>query len=410
VSRTKVTVVFDDGKLQPFLAIDDGKLQPFWKIADESSQPFFAGDPYIIRCQPKSILCTPILNQGKLIGLLYLENNLTTGAFTSDRVEVLRYLCVQAAISLENAKLYQNLLRSQTREREKASQLEQSLQQLQQAQLQLVQNEKMATLGNLVAGVAHEVNNPLGFILGSLNNAEEFVQDLISHIKIYQQYYPAPVAAIAENAEEIDLDFLIEDLPKLISSMKLGTGRIRNISTSLRTFSRSDTLEKVACNIHEGIESTLLILKYRLKANEQRPAIEVIQNYGKLPPVKCFLGQLNQVFMNIIANAIDVMDEASVKYSYDELKANPNQITIRTEVLADENAVVIGIKDNGWGMTDEVKAQVFDHLFTTKSVGKGTGLGLSIARQIVEQTHGGKLSCISALGKGTEFIIEIPIS
>ncbi|MBH8574385.1 AAA family ATPase [Nostocaceae cyanobacterium CENA369] len=410
VSRTKVTVVFDDGKLQPFLAIDDGKLQPFWKIADESSQPFFAGDPYIIRCQPKSILCTPILNQGKLIGLLYLENNLTTGAFTSDRVEVLRYLCVQAAISLENAKLYQNLLRSQTREREKASQLEQSLQQLQQAQLQLVQNEKMATLGNLVAGVAHEVNNPLGFILGSLNNAEEFVQDLISHIKIYQQYYPDPVAAIAENAEKIDLDFLIEDLPKLISSMKLGTGRIRNISTSLRTFSRSDTLEKVACNIHEGIESTLLILKYRLKANEQRPAIEVIQNYGKLPPVKCFLGQLNQVFMNIIANAIDVMDEASVKYSYDELKANPNQITIRTEVIADENAVVIGIKDNGWGMTEEVKVQVFDHLFTTKSVGKGTGLGLSIARQIVEQTHGGKLSCISALGKGTEFIIEIPIS
>ncbi|WP_341525910.1 AAA family ATPase [Nostoc sp. UHCC 0302] len=387
VYRTRTTLVFDDGKLQPA----------------------FAADSYIIRHQPKSILCTPILNQGKLIGLLYLENNLTVGAFTSDRVEVLRLLCVQAAISLENAQLYQNLLQSEAREREKASELERYLQQLQQAQLQLVQNEKMATLGNLVAGVAHEINNPLGFISGSLNNAEDFVKDLIHHLKIYQQHYPNPVPAIQENAEEIDLEFLTQDLPKLISSMKLGTGRIRNISTSLRTFSRADTLEKVACNIHEGIESTLLILKYRLKANEQRPAIEVIQKYSKLPPVKCFLGQLNQVFMNIIANAIDILDEVSLKHSFDELKANPNQITIRTEVLADEKAVIIGIKDNGSGMSQAVKAQIFDHLFTTKDVGRGTGLGLSIARQIVEETHGGKLTCISAPGEGTEFIIQIPM-
>ncbi|WP_318781211.1 ATP-binding protein [Amazonocrinis nigriterrae] len=409
VSHTKVTLVFDDGKLLCFGAADNGSLQPCWKINNEIKQHFFVGDPYIIDCQPKSILCTPILNQGKLLGLLYLENDFTTGAFTSDRVEILRLLCVQAAISLENAQLYQSLLQSETREREKAAELEQSLQQLQQAQLQLVQNEKMATLGNLVAGVAHEINNPLGFISGSINHAEEYLQNLIDHIKIYQEHYPHPIAAIEENAEEIDLDFLIEDLPKVINSMKVGTKRIRNISTSLRTFSRADTSEKLACNIHEGIESTLLILKYRLKANELRPAIEVIEKYADLPPVKCFLGQLNQVFMNIIANAIDALDEASLKHSVDELKAHPNQITIRTGVLADEHAVVISIKDNGLGMPQEVTTRIFDHLFTTKGVGKGTGLGLSIARQIVEDTHKGKLSCISAPGEGTEFIIQIPI-
>jgi signal transduction histidine kinase len=376
---------------------------------DATVNTTFASDAYLIRQQPKSILCIPVMNQGKLMGLLYLENNLTVGAFTSDRVEILNLLCSQVAISLENAKLYQNLQESEVREREKANQLEQSFQQLQQTQLQLVQSEKMSALGNLVAGVAHEINNPVGFIDGNLSHASGYIQDLLNHLHLYQQHYPNPVDEIAENAEEIDLEFLAEDLLKMIASMKVGTERIRNISTSLRTFSRSDTSEKVLFNIHEGIDSTILILRHRLKANEQRPEIKVIKEYGSLPKVKCFPGQLNQVFMNLLANAIDALDDANQGRSFAEIEANPNQIAICTEVLPGQNAVVIQIKDNGLGMSEAVRARIFDHLFTTKAVGKGTGLGLSISRQIVEETHSGKLSCISALGEGTEFAIEIPI-
>ncbi|MEH2146141.1 sensor histidine kinase [Nostoc sp.] len=192
--------------------------------------------------------------------------------------------------------------------------------------------------------------------------------------------------------------------------MQVATERITDISTSLRTFSRADTSEKVACNLHEGIESTILILKYRLKASDKRPAIEVITDYGKLPPVKCFLGQLNQVFMNILANAIDVLDTESVGRTFAQLQANPQQIIIRTEVCSDQNTVVISIKDNGSGMPEKIKAHIFDHLFTTKEIGKGTGLGLAIARQIVEETHNGKLLCNSVLGEGTELVINIPVS
>ena len=273
----------------------------------------------------------------------------------------------------------------------------------------MVQNEKMATLGNLVAGVAHEINNPIGFITGSVNNIEEYIQDLIAHIECYQKNYPEPVAEVSDNAEEIDLEFLIEDLPKLIPSMKIASQRIREISNSLRTFSRADTAEKVACDIHQGINSTLLILKYRLKASEKRPAIKVIYEFGKLPLVKCFLGQLNQVFMNIIANAIDALDAACVGQTFAEIKAHPQLITISTDVSGDRQMAVIRIRDNGPGISQEVQAHIFDHLFTTKEVGQGTGLGLAIARQIVEEKHGGKLSCISAPSKGTEFVIEILI-
>ena len=292
---------------------------------------------------------------------------------------------------------------------QKSQELEQTLDELKQAQLQMVQNEKMATLGNLVAGVAHEINNPIGFITGSVNNIEEYIQDLIAHIECYQKNYPEPVAEVSDNAEDIDLEFLIEDLPKLIPSMKIASQRIREISNSLRTFSRADTAEKVACDIHQGINSTLLILKYRLKASEKRPAIKVIYEFGKLPLVKCFLGQLNQVFMNIIANAIDALDAACVGQTFAEIKAHPQLITISTDVSGDRQMAVIRIRDNGPGISQEVQAHIFDHLFTTKEVGQGTGLGLAIARQIVEEKHGGKLSCISAPSKGTEFVIEILI-
>ncbi|WP_392530440.1 AAA family ATPase [Nostoc sp. C117] len=371
-------------------------------LDDATAKNDFITDQYLMEQQPKSLLCMPILRHGQLIGLLYLENKLTIGAFTSDRTEVIQLLCAQAAISLENARLYQE-------SQNYAHRIERSLQELEQAQLQMVQNEKMATLGNLVAGVAHEINNPIGFLKGSLNNAEDYIQDLLAHIQCYQQHHPTPATAVIEHGEEIDLEFLTEDLPKLVGSMKVASERIKDISISLRTFSRADTTEKVACNLHEGIESTLLILKYRLKANEKRPAIEVITEYGKLPPVKCFLGQLNQVFMNILANAIDALDSSCEGLSFAQAQAERQQILIHTEVSSDKRTVTISIKDSGQGMPEEVRARIFDHLFTTKEVGKGTGLGLAIARQIVEETHNGRLSCNSVLGEGTKFVIEIPV-
>ncbi|MGL5065485.1 MAG: PAS domain-containing sensor histidine kinase, partial [Microcoleus sp.] len=293
---------------------------------------------------------------------------------------------------------------------EKNQHLEQALQELQQAQTHLIQNEKMSALGNLVAGVAHEINNPIGFLNGSIDNIEEYIQDIFAHLECYQDCYPDALPAIKKSAEKIDLEFLIEDLPKIFGSMKVAVDRIRNISTSLRTFSRADSDRKVACNIHEGIDSTLLILKYRLKANELRPEIKVIKIYSNLPLIECFTGQLNQVFMNILANAIDSIEEANQGRSFAEIKANPNKIFVKTELSECGQNIVIKIQDNGKGMSETVKERIFDHLFTTKGVGKGTGLGLSISRQIVEETHGGSLTCDSILGEGTEFAIALPLS
>ncbi|MEM6751848.1 MAG: AAA family ATPase [Cyanobacteria bacterium P01_C01_bin.38] len=487
----------------------------------------FTTDKYLIQQQPKSFLCTPILKQAKLIGLLYLENKLTRDAFTRERLEIVKILSTQAAIYLENARIYKNQQKTNTllnsllqtipdfffakdlqgryitvnsnlvdffgkpiaeiigkddtelfppefataavaKDREiimkeitetfeevfpingenytywtvktplkdsqgttmgligisrnitdrkqaeeaviqKSNELEKALQELNQAQLQMVQNEKMATLGNLVAGVAHEVNNPIGFLKGSINNAEDYLKDIFGHLELYQENYPNPEEEVADNAEDIDLEFISEDLPKLLNSMRVATERIKDISTSLRTFSRADTSKKVACNIHEGIDSTILILKYRLKANEKRPGIEIIKKYGKVPPLECFLGQLSQVFMNIIANAIDALDTFGEGKTYAEIEANPHKITIQTELISEENTVLIRIKDNGSGIPESVRERIFDNLFTTKGVGKGTGLGLAIARAIVEETHGGKLTCNSVVSEGTEFVIELPI-
>ena len=367
-------------------------LQPV-VIVDAAIDHTVVTDAYVVQHQPKSMLCTPILNQGKLVAILYLENRVSVGAFTSDRVQLLNFLCRQAAISLENARLYQ--------------QAQTYAQQLEQSQLQIVQSEKMASLGNLVAGVAHEINNPIGFLNGSISNAKDYMQDIIGHLTLYQQHYPDPAAPIQDNAEDIDLEFLSQDLPKLLDSMTGASDRIISISTSLRTFCRADTEYKVSANLHEGIDSTLLILKYRLKANEHRPVIEVIQDYGNLSPIECFPGQLNQVFMNILANAIDVFDEMAQTQSFQELQAHPQQITIGTQAIA--NQVQITIQDNGRGMTEEVKARIFDHLFTTKGVDKGTGLGLAIAKQIVVEKHGGAIFVDSTLGQGTEFTIQLPL-
>uniref|UniRef100_UPI0030D7BDB2 AAA family ATPase n=1 Tax=Oculatella sp. LEGE 06141 TaxID=1828648 RepID=UPI0030D7BDB2 len=517
-------------------------------LLNANADVVLASDPYIMHRQPKSLLCSPILHQGKLLGILYLENSLVPGAFTADRVELLNLLCAQAAISLENAQLYERsqqhsqqlerslrelsiaesslrasqqrlqLLVQQTplaiiewdtnqqitswnpaaerifgytqeevldrhsqflmseiqaqiennssglllhqdstfnvnenitkdgksifcawynsplvneigefigvtslvdditdrkmaelKLRQQAEELEAALKNLKQAQLQMVQNEKMATLGNLVAGVAHEVNNPVGFLNGSINNAKDYAQALFEHLEVYQKHLP-PTQPVQDHAEEIDLEFLLKDLPKLLDSMTGATNRIQSISTSLRTFSRADTEYKVRANLHEGIDSTILILKYRLKADEFRPAIEVVKEYGNLPLITCFPGQLNQVFMNILANAIDIFDEAVQKTTVQDLGHTPQQITIQTVSLPEQNAVEVHICDNGRGMSEEVSARVFDHLFTTKDVGKGTGLGLAIARQIVVEKHGGRLEVQSKLGQGTEFCIWLPTS
>ncbi|MEO6862183.1 MAG: AAA family ATPase [Microcoleus sp.] len=366
------------------------------------AEPFNA-DAYIRKYQPKSILCLPIIYQSQRRGIIYIENALTVGAFTAERVEVFKVLVSQVAIAVENAGLY-------AREQEKSQQLEKSFNELQDAQLLLIQSEKMSALGNLIAGVAHEINNPLGFIAGNIDAAAEASLDLIDYLHLYQEKFPNPGDELEDKASEIDLEYLIEDLPKMISSMKSGTERIRNISKSLRTFSRADSANKVSANIHDGIDSTLMILQYRLKANDTRPAIQVIKEYGNIPPVKCYFGQLNQVFMNLLSNAIDCFEEFNQGRTYAEIAALPNTIAIITHVSQDSNSVVITIKDNGAGMSPSLVAKIFDHLFTTKGVGKGTGLGLSISRQIVEETHGGRLICESVLGAGTEFAIALPLN
>jgi predicted ATPase/signal transduction histidine kinase len=398
---TLLSIPFKNSQFIPGTLINYVKRSLQTVILDNATEPNdFIADPYLMQQQPKSVLCAPLLHQGQLIGLLYLENNLTIGTFTQDRCEVIQLLCAQAAISLENARLYQQ-------SQNYAQQLERSLADLQQAQLQLVQSEKMSALGNLVAGVAHEINNPAGFITGNLNEAIASVNDLIEYWQLYQEKCPNPGDEVTKKAEELDIEYLLEDLPKILSSMKMGCDRIIAISKSLRTFSRTDSDRKQKFNLHDGIDSTILILRHRLKANENRPAIEVVTNYGDLPEIPCFPGQLNQVFMNILANAIDALEECNSGHSFAEIQANPNRINIRT--MLENGQVKIAIADNGLGMPENVKAQIFDHLFTTKSVGKGTGLGLAIARQIVVEKHGGTIQVDSQLGQGTSFTIQLPL-
>ena len=289
-----------------------------------------------------------------------------------------------------------------------AKKLEKSLQELQQTQAQLVQAEKMSSLGQLVAGIAHEINNPVNFIYGNLKYAKVYTQSLLKLVHLYQQFYSNPVLEIQEYTEEIELGFLLNDLPKILSSMQVGAERISEIVLSLRNFSRLDEAEKKTVDIHQGLDSTLLILQNRFKNNIDHSGIKVVKNYGNLPLLDCYAGQLNQVFMNIISNAIDALENYNDKRTIAEIQANPNKITITTQVI--ETQCVIRIADNGSGMTEAVKERLFDPFFTTKPVGKGTGLGLSISYQIIVEKHRGTLRCISEPGQGTEFWIEIPLS
>ncbi|AFZ26527.1 PAS domain S-box [Cylindrospermum stagnale PCC 7417] len=293
---------------------------------------------------------------------------------------------------------------AEQRLKQQAFDLETAIQELQHTQMQLIQSEKMSGLGQLVAGVAHEINNPVNFIYGNLTHANDYIQDLMTLVRLYQQYYSDPAPQIQEIVAEIDLEFLIEDLPKLLKSIEIGAQRIREIVVSLRTFSRMDEAEMKEVNIHEGIDSTLMILDHRVKATPGRCGIQVVKEYGNLPLVECYAGQLNQVFMNILANAIDALEES---ISTQKMSNNP-QIHIRTQFL-EANKVTISIADNGVGIPEEVQNRLFDPFFTTKPIGKGTGMGLSISYQIISQRHGGSLECFSQLGNGSEFVITIPL-
>ena len=335
--------------------------------------------------------------------------------------------CTAAQLALRNTALQLSEARANT----KASELEQALRELQRTQAQLVQTEKMSSLGQLIAGVAHEINNPVSFITGNISYACDYIEDLLAVVNLYQQYYPQPVEVIQAELEEIDLDFVIKDFPKLLSSIKVGADRVNQIVLSLRNFSRHDEAEMKPVDIHEGIDNTLMILQSRLKAKGGSSEIKVIKNYGELPQIECYAGQLNQVFMNLISNAIDALESSGVGSNgvtspspLDQVNSDSKltacdtwccqnssptpTITICTEVKAN-NRAVIHIMDNGVGMTEEVQKKLFNPFFTTKPVGKGTGLGLSISYQIVVEKHSGELQCFSTPGQGTEFIIDIPI-
>lgn len=318
-------------------------------------------------------------------------------------------LCGMSTDITERKQAETALRESETQLRQQAEQLEQTLQELQQTQAQLIQTEKMSSLGQMVAGVAHEINNPVNFIYGNLTHVQEYTENLINLINLYQQHYPNPAPEIEAETEAIELDFLAEDLPKTLNSMKVGTERIRKIILSLRNFSRLDEADMKAVDIHEGIESTLMILQNQLKAKAGYPEIKLIKEYGNLPLVECYAGQLNQVFMNILANAIDALDQYNNQRSHLEVRANPSKITIQTETTENNSRALIKIKDNGIGMPENVLQRIFDPFFTTKVVGKGTGLGLSISYQIIVEKHRGELKCFSEQGKGTEFWIEIPV-
>ncbi|MEH2357605.1 PAS domain-containing protein [Nostoc sp.] len=374
----------------------------------------------------------------------------------NNEVELLQAVTVQLAIAIDQAKLYtQSRITAQTAQ-DKAQQLEAALLELQQTQAQLIQTEKMSSLGQLVAGIAHEINNPVNFIYGNISHASEYTKDLLHLVELYQQSYYPPTPEIDRQINNIDLDFLRQDFPKILESMKMGAERIRQIVLSLRNFSRLDEDGTKAVDIHQGMDSTLLLLQNRLKAKPGHPEIQVIRDYGNLPPVVCHAGQMNQVFMNLLTNAIDVLEESfvtctepsrwrslskrSICHTLREDKApmslvnNTEQRTnerqllqagkpvqrtasqgemtfpqIRIRSLIQEDHVIIRIADNGPGMTKEVRKRIFDPFFTTKPVGKGTGMGLSISYQIIVQKHGGKIQCISAPGEGAEFVVMIPL-
>ena len=313
---------------------------------------------------------------------------------------------------LERSQIEAELRRSQTTLKEQAQALRETLNQLQQAP-QLFQAEKMSSLGRLVAGIAHEINNPIGFIYSNLSPAQQYIQDLLELVQLYQQHCPHPNPEILVKIEAIDLDFLQEDLIKIFDSMKVGTDRIRQVVLSLRNFSRMDEANFKSVDIHDGLDSTLIILQHRLKSRADHLVIDVVKGYRQLPLVDCFPGQLNQVFMSVLNNAIDAIEELSANQTDQEIENNPGRITIHTAVvdaaIGEAQWVEIAIADNGIGIPESIQPQIFNPFFTTKPVGQATGMGLSISYQIITQNHKGRLTCCSTPGIGTKMVIQIPL-
>jgi|GEM_PF-836987 len=360
-----------------------------------------------------SLICVPLQTKGQTIGAILIGSETGTD-YSTKELKLLKLFAAQAAIAIEKALLYQQSRDTAERAQTQAQRLQKTLYSWQQT---------------LVAGIAHEINNPVNFINGNLTHGLEYVQDMLELLQLYQQSYPQATPAIQSKAEDCDLDFLMADLPQLLSSMGAGVNRINEVISSLRNFSQVDRAEMKPTDLHEGIESTLMILSNRLKVKGQ-VGIKIIKDYGQLPPVKCYAGQLNQVFMNILSNAIDALESLecwnvgtskssssttnpstgqSTNLSSDQAAKRPTPIIrICTEML-DNRWAVVRIEDNGPGITEDVQRRLFDTFFTTKAVGKGTGLGLAISHQIVVEKHGGVLKCLSQPGEGTEFWIQIPL-
>ncbi|MEH1826926.1 MAG: ATP-binding protein [Nostoc sp.] len=368
-----------------------------------------------------AMICVPLRAKERVLGAIAIGTQ-KTDSYKAEHLKLVSIFASQTAIAIDKAVLYEQSTQAALQAKAQTQKLQQALHELQLAQTQLIQSEKMSSLGQLIAGVAHEINNPVNFIYGNLKYVAEYAQDLLHLLAKYQKFLPVAPPELESELDNIDLEFIMQDLPKLLDSMKLGTSRIVEIVQSLKNFSRHDEAEMKAVNIHDGIDGTLMILHHRLKADVRRPAIEIIKDYAKLPFIECYPGQLNQVFMNILANAIDALEESMENGEVSSSPQSPlpliprggptfpnPQITIRTKAL-DKDWVVVRIADNGPGMKEEVIRRIYDPFFTTKEIGKGTGLGMAISYQIVVDRHGGMLKCRSKPGEGTEFWIQIPIN